>query len=228
MRELLREIFLVRRVVEEDVEPVGEGEFQIPHAVVVARLLADAGLHLARQQRPSSRPGSLGRTSDTGGPVLHHLIAAALQIAIAHREIILRDLAGQMVGRVPIGIVDDVIHDAGDHRRRIFGLAGDDLHRIIGLAVFEQGQHLIARIDDHEAAVRGDRAKPVEIGEQPRVGRRDAVCLRFGISGVAQLGVEEVGTANWLSDRPRARAPRRRSAGSGRRGCACGARIGKT
>src|SRR5207342_2442386 len=47
----LRKIFLVRRVVEENVEIIREGEFQIPHAVVVLGLLPDADLGLPAGNR---------------------------------------------------------------------------------------------------------------------------------------------------------------------------------
>ena len=97
-----------------------------------------------------------------------------------------------MIGRVPVRIVDHVIHDAGDHRSRIFRFARDNLHRVVRTAILKQGERLVAGIDDHETALVRDGAQPVEIGEDPRVGRQVPACLRVRIGRVADLRVQDV------------------------------------
>ena len=95
--------------------------------------------------------------------------------------------------------------------------AGDHLHRIDRLAVLIEGQHRRAGIDQQEPAGRGQRAHPIEVGEQARIGRQIAGRLGLGPRRVAQLRVDRIHVGCRATDRLPATAPRRRSAGSGRR-----------
>ena len=83
------------------------------------------------------------------------MVSMRLQVGLAKMQRVRSDrLPHEMIGRVPIWVVRDVIHHTRDWRRWQFLGASDHLHRIDGLAVLVKCQHGRAGIDQQETGLR--------------------------------------------------------------------------
>ena len=160
----------MRGVVQIDAEIVGQHELDPAHHVLRARQLAHVDEAAAGGDGAPvdpariERAGLLGPVGEDLQPLPgNHPRTAGGGIAGA--------LADQIGRQVPIGVERGIADQPGHFGRRHGALADDDEHRVADPAVLDHPEPRRGGVDEDIAPVeRGDRAGPLEIGEdQPLV-----------------------------------------------------------
>ena len=193
---ILREQILVGAVVEVDVRRIGEAELHLAHRIGGIGTLAQFDQGLARGDRRPIDARRIDRPG-VGAVVRQHVVIMLGDIFDALGRDARRDEALHQIARdIPIRVQGRVIDRAGEQRGRRIGLADDDLHAVRDAAILDHPQGRRGGVDHHVTLLERRFANPRQAGDDPRIGGT-AADRQIGISGVAQLRIHRIGSADF-------------------------------